>query len=274
MLTLTYDTGHLPQNGSLVKKDLTDFWKRLRYRLRRDKKVTDLKYFACGEYGDNYGRPHYHAILFGWDFPDDDKEKREGIPNNDGAKNPLYKHPLLTKEWGMGNAYFSPDVGVEAAFYVSKYAMKAVSQKQAQKEGDNRVRAYNCMSNGIGDRWFDKNKRDCYPRDSVAVVPGGIEMPLPRRWDQLVASQNETGESYMEWIKMRRVAESEKRWKDNTPERLKVREELAEIKAKLGQKRRLDSRLSPQAIEEQKRELLAQKVLLEERRKELLRNPD
>jgi hypothetical protein len=24
-----------------------------------------IKYFACGEYGDRFGRPHYHAIVFG-----------------------------------------------------------------------------------------------------------------------------------------------------------------------------------------------------------------
>lgn len=63
-LTLTYDDRHLPKDGMLCKKDLQDFWKRLRkagYRFR---------YFACGEYGETYQRPHYHAIVFGLNIPD------------------------------------------------------------------------------------------------------------------------------------------------------------------------------------------------------------
>lgn len=58
-LTLTYDSRHLPKDGQLCKSDLQKFWKRLRragYRFR---------YFACGEYGETYQRPHYHAIVFG-----------------------------------------------------------------------------------------------------------------------------------------------------------------------------------------------------------------
>lgn len=58
-LTLTYDEEHCPL--SLSKRELQLFWKRLRKELAPRK----IKYFACGEYGDTYGRPHYHAIVFG-----------------------------------------------------------------------------------------------------------------------------------------------------------------------------------------------------------------
>lgn len=68
-ITLTYDDFHLPKNNSLVKSDLQKFFKRL-----RSYSNAKIKYFACGEYGDNkrhvdygtgQGRPHYHAIIFG-----------------------------------------------------------------------------------------------------------------------------------------------------------------------------------------------------------------
>ena len=62
-LTLTYDDDHLPPNGSLVKSDLQKFFKRL--RKNSGKKMA---YFACGEYGEQTARCHYHVILFGLDF--------------------------------------------------------------------------------------------------------------------------------------------------------------------------------------------------------------
>ena len=91
-ITLTYDDQHLPQNASLRKEDFQKFMKRLRKELD-----YPIRFFHCGEYGENafkgkfssqpsvkrkqmkhleqyklsaLGRPHYHAIIFGHDFPD------------------------------------------------------------------------------------------------------------------------------------------------------------------------------------------------------------
>ena len=89
-ITLTYDDEHLkdlPYNPdmypdydpdrdtdklvfhSLDKIHLQNFWKRLRSRLD-EKYDIKIRYFACGEYGDfeKTGRPHFHAIIFGYDF--------------------------------------------------------------------------------------------------------------------------------------------------------------------------------------------------------------
>lgn len=63
-LTLTYDDDHLPEFGELSKRDLQLFIKRLR------KRNPGLRYFAVGEYGSNYKRPHYHAIIFNLDTLD------------------------------------------------------------------------------------------------------------------------------------------------------------------------------------------------------------
>jgi len=57
-LTLTYNDEHLPENGELSKRDLTLFIKRLR------KRNPGIRYFAVGEYGENFKRPHYHAVIF------------------------------------------------------------------------------------------------------------------------------------------------------------------------------------------------------------------
>lgn len=59
-ITLTYAPEFLPENRSLMPSHLQSFFKRLRRRLS-----YRIKYFACGEYGEEGGRPHYHAIVFG-----------------------------------------------------------------------------------------------------------------------------------------------------------------------------------------------------------------
>lgn len=64
--TLTYDNEHLPQNGTLVVKHCQDFLKRLRYFIHPDR----VRYYLAGEYGDKFGRPHYHVCLFGINCPE------------------------------------------------------------------------------------------------------------------------------------------------------------------------------------------------------------
>lgn len=62
-VTLTYAQHNITLTDNkfmtLVKEDFQKFMKRLR---RRD--VGKIKYYACGEYGEQTMRPHYHAIIF------------------------------------------------------------------------------------------------------------------------------------------------------------------------------------------------------------------
>lgn len=64
-LTLTYDDNNMPRTTSglstLEPADLTRWLKRIRKAVAPIK----LRYFMCGEYGDESFRPHYHAALFG-----------------------------------------------------------------------------------------------------------------------------------------------------------------------------------------------------------------
>lgn len=59
-VTLTYHPKFLPYGGSLKKRDLQLFMKRLRKRDCNSK----LRYYAVGEYGSKTARPHYHLLLF------------------------------------------------------------------------------------------------------------------------------------------------------------------------------------------------------------------
>lgn len=65
-VTLTYNEENKPDG--LVKKHLQGFLKRLRQEVAPRK----FRYYAVGEYGEESGRPHYHAILFGI-YPSEEK---------------------------------------------------------------------------------------------------------------------------------------------------------------------------------------------------------
>ena len=78
-ITLTYDNDHLPSYDLAdCSKDFQDFMKRLRKDFKGRKGVVNadgeitypIRYLHCGEYGSKNGRPHHHAILFNFDFPD------------------------------------------------------------------------------------------------------------------------------------------------------------------------------------------------------------
>jgi len=64
-VTLTYSDLYLPRllsnnSGTLIPRDLQNFLKRFRKAMHPQK----IRFFACGEYGDESQRPHYHLALF------------------------------------------------------------------------------------------------------------------------------------------------------------------------------------------------------------------
>lgn len=66
-LTLSYNDDYLDYSPSgkpqLEKKVLQKFFKRLR-RTNEKHTTKSIRYFAIGEYGETFHRPHYHAIIF------------------------------------------------------------------------------------------------------------------------------------------------------------------------------------------------------------------
>lgn len=119
-VTLTYDDEHLPKDGSLVPRDLTLFLKKLRERQRYDSRVLGkrLRYLACGEYGDNSGRPHYHGLLFGCGFSD-----KVSIGKD------LFDSPVLKDVWKKGNVSVG-SVTPRSCMYVASYSVKKLGVSQ------------------------------------------------------------------------------------------------------------------------------------------------
>lgn len=228
-ITLTYDDEHLPAGGTLVKKHFQDFLKRLRRRLDPVK----IRFYHCGEYGEQLGRPHYHAILFGWDFPD----KRE-IPGTRAKGNPEYTSALLADRWPYGNHSIG-SLTFKSAQYVAKYCLKKINGDRAA-EHYRRVDPdsgeifdvepeYATMSlkPGIGHTWLRHYVQETIHFDEV--VCNGRSMKPPRYYDKLMKKSE-----FSRRIKLDRlfVASTPKKLKENSPARRAVRERCAIEKSK------------------------------------------
>ena len=116
-VTLTYHPDHLPENGTLVKKHVQDFLK----RLRKNTGWT-FKYFAAGEYGTDKGRLHYHIILFGVEFPDMTYWRK----SPKGMK--IYRSKILEKAWKLGHSEIGT-VTPQSASYTANYVTKKNSRR-------------------------------------------------------------------------------------------------------------------------------------------------
>ena len=176
-ITLTYDDAHLPDGGSLKPKDLQDFWKRLRFRFPNSK----IRYYACGEYGDKLSRPHYHAIVFGFDFPD----KKAFFRSRRGDI--VYRSKILEELWDKGISSIG-SVTPESCGYVARYVVKKFKGKGADDFYHGLVPEFVVMSRrpGIAREWFEKFKSDVFPGDFV-VDKKGHKVKTPRYYEKLLS---------------------------------------------------------------------------------------
>lgn len=145
-LTLTYDDEHLPVTGSLVKDDLQKFWKRLRKDLD-----FPIRYYACGEYGDERMRPHYHAIVFGLPY---NKNSRQLVKDNWTLCDPFRFDYNPAKHSEQGFAPVSPD----DIRYVCGYVQKKYNGKMARDIYGDRIPPFSVSSRGLGLRFAQDNK--------------------------------------------------------------------------------------------------------------------
>lgn len=183
-ITLTYDDFHLDtvlrDNGnlSLCPRDLELFWKRLRKGL--DYKI---RYFACGEYGDQTFRPHYHAIVFGLQLDDLVFYKRS--PNGDI----YYNSPFLSQFWDYGYAVVAP-MTWETACYVAGYVQKKLTGEAKSHYAEFGIDPpFVRMSRkpGIGRLYYEDHKDDVesLSKISIPTLKGGRTFNVPRYYRKL-----------------------------------------------------------------------------------------
>jgi hypothetical protein len=225
---LTFDDENLNKRENPLSVDVSDFQKFMK-RLRK-KYGKGIRFFHCGEYGDLYGRPHYHACLFNHDFDD-----RRLYSVRDDVR--LYTSESLQELWPFGFSSVG-DVTFDSAAYVARYIMKKINGENAwhhYSEIDfdtgeiinQRKPEYTTMSRrpGIGKGWYEKFKNDLYPHDRVYC--NGALMNVPKFYDKQLEKENPY---QLEDLKSRRVEVAKKYADDNTPERLRVKERIKQRK--------------------------------------------
>ena len=226
-LTLTYDDHNLPEDGSLDPNDHTEFVNKLRTRLWRKKGKPNFRYYMCGEYGEQLQRPHFHYLIFGYDFPD-----KYHFKTFRGQK--YYRSPELEKIWTYGHALIG-HVTVESAAYTARYVMKKQTGDQAAQHYVNEDGVvlhpeFSRMSlkPGIGSEWFAKyGVSDVYDSGDFIVI-NGKRYSTPRYYDKLLEKLDVEKLFDVKSDRMRSAAASAS---NNTPERLLVREEVQTLRS-------------------------------------------
>ena len=221
-ITLTYDDDNLPMNqyvdengevqlkATLRKTDFQEFMKRLRWHIAPKR----IRFFSAGEYGGKTERPHYHAIIFGYDFPD----KREWMRTKDGYIQ--YRSELLEKIWPFGFSMIC-EVNWNTCAYVSRYCTKKIGAgRNIYYQTFNIEPEFNTMSRrpGLGRKYYDEHKDEVYIKSDEGVPhlqeiflsnnKGGLKISPPKYFDRLYEKDEPF---HMDEIKARRkeIAENE-----------------------------------------------------------------
>jgi hypothetical protein len=195
-VTLTYNNEHLPKRGRLEYRDFQLFMKRLRKQFN----CFDVtlwqwlpRYYMAGEYGsqEETERPHFHACLFGVDFPD----KYKWRTNHQGDQ--LYRSPMLETIWTQGTSEIGT-VTIQSAGYVARYVLKKITGKKANEHYQRTDPAtgetyslppeFNRMSlkPGIGAQWFQRYQTDVYNAARTYLIHDAKKMKPPRYYETLL----------------------------------------------------------------------------------------
>lgn len=163
---LTYNKENLPRTEegipTLVKKDVQDWLKRLRFHYEKISN-KQIRYYLVGEYGSKKGRPHYHVILMNLDNPE-----------------------LIEKTWGKGKIS-RPKLRLGENNKGVRYTLKYISKPQTS--GIKRQKEFPLMSKGIGKnyltkamvKWHNSRIENCF----ISTLDGH-KIPIPKYYKEKI----------------------------------------------------------------------------------------
>ncbi len=217
-----YKNGHhIDKHGQLHPKHVSDFIR----SLRKANSGHKIRYFYCGEYGDENGRPHYHICIFNHEFTDQYLWKDdEGLYTYTSAE--------LKKHWPWGFSTVAP-LNLRTASYTAGYALKKITGKKANDHYlrcDEHGEAYWLLPeyirmstgrgkpSGLGASFYEKYKTDIFPSDQSPIPGHGQSELVPRYYQNILAERDP---EMLEKIKELRQEFITAHAADFTPERLR-----------------------------------------------------
>lgn len=183
-ITLTYET---PPMMGVEKAEITRFVKNVREHFRRKLGHTGIKYLACGEYGAEEYRPHYHIILINCPPFGDEKFYKKGKHGHS-----LYTSEILNHMWGkgycvIGSATFN-SIRYVASSKVKEYQILKLKQRKKPLKLKQRKKPY-CEQNpvfikastnkGLGYDYFMENCNELL-NTNVLKFPNDRTFQMPR----------------------------------------------------------------------------------------------
>lgn len=218
-LTLTYDDRYLPL--TLVPADLSGFVKRLRGRIGR------FRFFGVGEYGDRFGRPHYHCLLFGAAVSRDERLSPE-----------TYRSNVVHGAWQFGE-HMVGEVTPASAAYCAGYCGKKFGVREHGREvfdpetGEVAAwqRPFARMSNrpGLGVPYLER-----YGRELLRgfAVRDGRKVPLPRYYREWLEARYPERMAELRREVFRKLVRAETdvvAYEESAPRRVAARGEYASL---------------------------------------------
>lgn len=238
-LTLTYNDDYLPkvfdENGNVIGFGQLDYrdWQLFMKRLRKSLPNNKIRFYMGAEYGSLNYRPHFHALIFGYNFPDK-KVLREVRGNM------LFTSDLVSRLWSSKNGqsfgYHSiGSVTFQSAAYCARYMMKkakgeleiANRLERVTEYGEvyllNQEKALMSRKPGIAKEWFEKFAlSDLYNKDFV-TLDSGLKVRAPKYYDKLL---EELDPQKLEDIRVARQDAMYEQRSEYTAERLAARYEV------------------------------------------------
>lgn len=154
-VTLTYDDSHLhisqrSKKPTLCREDLHKYLDVIKHY----KALPKFSYFAAGEYGDKFSRPHYHVIFFGLDY--------------------IQHKKFLDSHWKHGSIKVLP-VTSSAFRYVSKYISSPSAKETFLDYGVEPP--FHLMSKSFGASMYEKHIDEIAKHGFFLLGNRRIEVP-------------------------------------------------------------------------------------------------
>nr|UXQ88056.1 MAG: replication initiation protein [Microvirus sp.] len=218
-ITLTFNDENLPHDYSLDGRTLQLFFKALRNKIYPQK----VRFYAAGEYGEKLHRPHYHALIYGYSFPD--RRFHQEVRGNI-----YYTSAELENIWQKGFCVVG-DITAESAAYTARYVTKKINgdpwhnhyTRMHPHTGElhpiKEEFAHMSRKPGIGNSFYKKYFADIFPDDFIVI--NGKKRKVPNYYMALLSKDNP---KLYELIKNKRYLAMLENQENNTPERLATRE--------------------------------------------------
>jgi hypothetical protein len=234
-ITLTYAPQSLPKTkrglGTLKKRDIQNFIRRLREFEKAAGNPKIIKYFAAGEYGDEFKRPHYHIVLL-------------NISDLENVK----------KAWTKkGKSMGIIDVGQLNQKTIA-YTIKYIDKKCyiGYSKTDQRERQFQLQSKGLGSNYLTDQQKEYHrnnPLKNYVQLIDGYKVGMPRYYAKHIWNTDQLKEKRLKILvehleereqKIRRKYESLNRKIDyDTYLNLRISKERCKFDTNLIQNKRL-----------------------------------